>query len=62
MYPPRVDGVILNEVKEPSTAQISRAAPSFSTSDRFSFAFSLADKLSHELPYCCGESAIFSLP
>ena len=50
MYPPRVESVILNEVKDPSTVQVSRVASSLLASDRFSFAFGLADTLSEELP------------
>jgi hypothetical protein len=38
-----------NEVKDPSTVQVSRAASSFSASDRFSFAFVLGDTLTVEL-------------
>jgi hypothetical protein len=49
MYPPRVERAIPNEVKDPSTVQVSRGASSFSASDRSTFAFGLPDTLSPEL-------------
>jgi hypothetical protein len=45
----RVESVILNEVKDPSTVKVSRAASSFSASNRFSFAFDLGDTPTVEL-------------
>jgi hypothetical protein len=42
MYVPPVESVIVNEVNDPSTVQVSCAVSSSSASDRFSFARDLA--------------------